>query len=65
MSEPSRFELRLFSCASIDEQVQLLTYLEPCPTCDGAGEVHSHNPVCWVCEGTGSVLKKQLEGREA
>jgi NTP pyrophosphatase (non-canonical NTP hydrolase) len=22
-----------------------------CPTCDGTGEVHSHNPKCWDCKG--------------
>ena len=22
-------------------------------TCDGTGEVHSHNPKCWDCHGTG------------
>lgn len=24
-----------------------------CPVCDGTGEVHSHNPTCWGCKGTG------------
>ncbi len=26
-----------------------------CPTCDGTGEVHSHNPRCWSCHGIGEV----------
>lgn len=28
---------------------------EKCPTCDGTGEVHSHNPICWTCKGSGEV----------
>jgi hypothetical protein len=28
-------------------------YTEQCETCDGTGEVHSHNPRCWNCDGTG------------
>lgn len=26
-----------------------------CPTCDGTGEVHSHNPICWTCRGNGET----------
>lgn len=26
-----------------------------CKTCDGTGEVHSHNPRCWDCRGGGRV----------
>ena len=26
---------------------------EQCDNCDGTGEVHSHNPRCWVCHGSG------------
>lgn len=26
-----------------------------CDTCDGTGEVHSHNPRCWTCRGRGSI----------
>ena len=26
---------------------------EICETCDGTGEVHSHNPICWTCGGKG------------
>ncbi len=25
--------------------------LADCPTCGGTGDVHSHNPICWDCEG--------------
>lgn len=28
---------------------------EECFTCDGDGTVHSHNPRCWDCYGTGRV----------
>lgn len=31
---------------------------ERCKTCDGSGEVHSHNPRCWTCDGTGRVKQK-------
>lgn len=24
-----------------------------CPSCDGTGEIHSHNPLCRTCHGTG------------
>ncbi len=27
-----------------------------CSTCDGSGEVHSHNPICWECHGKGWVI---------
>jgi DnaJ-class molecular chaperone len=26
-----------------------------CETCGGSGDVHSHNPICWTCDGTGWV----------
>lgn len=26
-----------------------------CKTCDGSGEVHSHNSTCWNCNGDGRV----------
>lgn len=29
--------------------------LEPCFTCDGSGEVHSHNSLCWSCKGKRKV----------
>lgn len=35
--------------------------MEACPTCDGTGEVHSHNPKCWDCRGTGSVSDEKAE----
>lgn len=27
-----------------------------CVTCDGTGEVHSHNPKCWDCRGQGFIV---------
>jgi DNA repair exonuclease SbcCD ATPase subunit len=33
---------------------------EDCKQCGGTGKVHSHNDICWVCDGTG----KQPQGRE-
>lgn len=33
--------------------------LVPCPSCDGTGEVHSHNPKCWSCRGTGLVTPEK------
>jgi len=35
--------------------------IEKCPTCDGSGEVHSHNPRCWDCNGRGTVTKEKAE----
>lgn len=33
-----------------------------CPTCDGTGKVHSHNPLCWTCGGSGkTTLEKAKE----
>lgn len=29
-----------------------------CKTCDGTGEVHSHNPSCWDCRGTGNAFNR-------
>ena len=28
-----------------------------CETCDGTGQVHSHNPKCWDCNGKGVIQK--------
>jgi len=30
--------------------------LVECKTCDGTGEVHSHNPQCWTCSGRGYTI---------
>lgn len=30
---------------------------EKCTTCDGTGEVHSHNLRCWSCSGRGYVAR--------
>ncbi|MBP7568800.1 MAG: hypothetical protein KBA95_01955, partial [Acidobacteria bacterium] len=35
----------------------------PCKQCDGSGKVHSHNDICWVCDGTGHA-PSQKEGDE-
>lgn len=35
--------------------------LEKCRCCDGSGEVHSHNPRCWVCGGLGLTTKEKNE----
>lgn len=35
--------------------------MESCPTCDGSGEVHSHNPKCWDCKGRGTVTAEKAE----
>ena len=36
-----------------------------CPSCDGSGEIHSHNPKCWDCNGTGIVSsEKAVEIKE-
>lgn len=32
-----------------------------CLTCDGTGEVHSHNPKCWSCNGTGKTDRSTNE----
>ena len=32
-----------------------------CVTCDGSGEVHSHNPKCWDCNGTGETDRQTAE----
>lgn len=38
--------------------------MEKCPTCDGTGEVHSHNPICWTCQGSGeTTLEKAAQVR--
>jgi DnaJ-class molecular chaperone len=31
----------------------------PCPTCNGTGEVHSHNPICWDCKGSGRLTTRE------
>lgn len=35
--------------------------MEKCQTCRGTGEVHSHNPKCWDCDGKGMIPSKQTE----
>lgn len=35
--------------------------LVKCPTCDGTGDVHSHNPRCWDCGGTGRTTAKMAK----
>lgn len=30
---------------------------EQCENCDSTGQVHSHNPTCWVCKGKGYTPK--------
>lgn len=32
-----------------------------CLTCDGDGKVHSHNPICWTCHGTGHLTLRPHE----
>jgi DnaJ-class molecular chaperone len=32
-----------------------------CPTCDGDGEVHSHNPKCPSCHGRGKLPKARAD----
>lgn len=29
--------------------------IKECSNCDGTGRVHSHNPNCWECNGTGKI----------
>jgi DnaJ-class molecular chaperone len=37
-----------------------------CPTCDGTGEVHSHNPICWTCHGNKTTTpEKAAQARAA
>lgn len=31
-----------------------------CKTCDGTGDVHSHNPICWTCRGSGKTKYRIL-----
>lgn len=35
--------------------------LVECPDCDGTGQVHSHNPKCWSCNGKGKVTKEKAK----
>lgn len=32
-----------------------------CVCCGGTGEVHSHNPKCWDCNGTGVTTREKAE----
>lgn len=32
-----------------------------CPTCNGTGNVHSHNPLCWTCGGSGKCSVKEAK----
>lgn len=42
-----------------------MTYDDKCPKCDGTGEVHSHNSICWTCGGSGrpAVVNARSAGR--
>ena len=42
------------SAIAMAEATKTLTRV-PCKTCDGTGEVNSHNSRCWSCDGLGSV----------
>lgn len=33
-----------------------------CETCGGSGTVHSHNPKCWDCNGTGQISDETYAG---
>jgi len=44
----------------LDENVGEVT----CRTCDGDGQVHSHNPICWTCHGRGKVSNGYSERAE-
>lgn len=35
--------------------------LETCVTCGGTGVVHSHNPECWTCDGSGTTTPEKNE----
>lgn len=35
--------------------------LVQCPECQGTGEVHSHNPICWECHGTGKTTLEKAQ----
>lgn len=45
-------------CVNDSGKVTKSLFMETCPTCDGTGEVHSHNPKCWECRGKGKVMTK-------
>lgn len=52
-----------------DELIKLLEIddpreLEECDSCDGTGEIHSHNPKCWTCNGTGKVRAETIDAEE-
>jgi len=36
---------------------------EKCEGCDGTGEVHSHNPKCWDCNGLGYLTVRKHDPR--
>jgi DnaJ-class molecular chaperone len=36
------------------DEIRPVTVFRRCKECDGTGEVHSHNPRCWDCGGTGN-----------
>lgn len=44
-------------CAHFGQPLPRFEHLTMCPTCDGTGEVHSHNPICPTCRGRKVVPK--------
>jgi DnaJ-class molecular chaperone len=36
-----------------------------CPTCEGTGKVHSHNPICWTCRGDGTTTPERAAAAKA
>jgi RecJ-like exonuclease len=37
------------------------TDLVTCPSCDGTGIIHSHNPLCGVCGGSGKCSQREAD----
>jgi hypothetical protein len=42
----------------IDCYGALVDRYQKCNACDGSGQVHSHNSLCWDCHGTGFLTSK-------
>lgn len=47
------------------QRIEVVDPNKKCQLCDGTGEVHSHNPICWDCGGTGhrtmELFRYQIE----
>jgi DnaJ-class molecular chaperone len=57
----NRYDFTLHNQPDLASQLSFTERFQKCEVCDGEGEVHSHNPICWECRGYGYVEKEKAQ----